>query len=115
MICGAKGCRRLHHTLLHEALQGEEVTVLVVVKKRASRESESSGDEEGMKEGRPPAEEDPPEEDSVSQGSWEDDEPRLCRQVISLEVGGAIRRLQVMYDWGATVTLIRSEAAQEAH
>ena len=35
----------------------------------------------------------------------------LCRQMISVEIGGRSQQLQVLYDSGATLTLITHEAA----
>ncbi len=35
----------------------------------------------------------------------------LCRQMVSVEIGGRSQQLQVLYDSGATVTLITHEAA----
>ena len=35
----------------------------------------------------------------------------LCRQMISMEIGGRSQQLQVLYDSGATLTLITHEAA----
>jgi hypothetical protein len=36
----------------------------------------------------------------------------LCRQRVNVEVNGISQQLQVLYDWGATVSLITHEAAK---
>ncbi len=40
-------------------------------------------------------------------------ETLLCRQMISVEIGGRSQQLQVLYDSGATLTLITHEAAAD--
>ena len=92
--CEFKGCIKLHHTLLHEALGERKGFVLMV----SEQEAEGSPRKEKTR--------------AVAQDyeGWRRTRP--CRQMVPLEVSGVAERLQASYDWGSPTTIIREEAAR---
>jgi hypothetical protein len=58
--------------------------------------------------------EEEPERDTHPPTSSEGQGPRLCQQRVTLEVDGDLMIVHSLYDWGSTITLVRSDTAQEA-
>jgi hypothetical protein len=106
----------MHHKLLHDALQEEEVRAIVI-------EVEPELDEEEEEYYAADFDEDMGQDyDGADEGEeleWEAHSPvnsegerlRLCHQTAKLEVNEDLVTGHMLYDWGSTVTLVRHDVA----
>jgi hypothetical protein len=116
--CSIRGCMRVHHRLLQEALQKEETqAVLIEVEEELEAIEEDEefyvsnfeflGQEDDEEEERME-----PDEGAHSPVDSEQDRPGLCQQRVPLEVNGILTSLHILYDWESAVTLVRKESAR---
>jgi hypothetical protein len=109
----------MHHRLLHDALQEEEVRAIVIkVEPELDEEEEEYNAADFVEDlGQDYDNADKEEESEREAHSLVDSEverPRLCQQTAKLEVDGDLVTVHMLYDWGSTVTLVRHEVAREA-
>jgi hypothetical protein len=116
--CSVRGCMRMHHRLLHEALQEEEARVIVI---EVEEELEALEEDEEFYAANfeiigqgdsDEEEEEEPDREIQSPVDPEHDRPRLCQQRVPLEVNGILTSLHTLYDWESAVTLVRKDSAR---
>jgi hypothetical protein len=108
----------MHHELLHDALQKEEIRAVVIEVEPEVREYEEEHYAADFEEdhGQWTPEEDQGEENERETQSPTDPEgeiSRLCQQRVTLEVDDDLMTIHVLYDWGSTITLVRNDTARE--